>query len=54
MKYLVCVAPDGSFEVWFRSSWDGWCIENEYALSPFRSFRASSPDSWGREVLGEL
>ena len=56
MKELVCVAPDGSLEVWEQDLdiTDGHSIF--YGMDPldFHTVDFGSPEFWGREVLGEL
>ncbi len=55
MKPLVCVAPDGSLEVWVWVDHRGWVLNNEkWAIFNVCYDRDYDPKFWGREVLGEL
>lgn len=59
---VVCVAPDGSLEVWERMFYKAWKIQREcptthqFLLDGFgcASDILHDPSFWGREVLGEL
>lgn len=65
-KEIVCVAPDGSLEVWKRIKYYE-TITNDFSVSTnfshLGTFKISpifhytplmSPEFWGREVLGDL
>jgi hypothetical protein len=59
VKPLVCVAPDGSLEVW-RFVDDDLSVANHFSMwNGHAEFRMGpgdgyGPEFWGREVLGEL
>lgn len=46
---LVCVAPDASLEVWTLGIF--WDVEPYFGMF---GFSLTDPDTWGREVIGEL
>lgn len=66
MKELVCVAPDGSLEVWEQVLHPSltWCIQAGDQRTPKETYLdyidivdnyfERRPEFWGREVLGEL
>ncbi len=65
MRPLVCVAPDGSLELWYRNLFGGfvlckhpWTVFNkqlrENAMEGYDLKEDEPPEFWGREVLGEL
>jgi hypothetical protein len=62
VKELVCMAPDGSLEVWTRLPFPfhGWDVQTfrwqEYPGADVLDFDwgKQPPEFWGRVVLGEL
>lgn len=54
---IVCVAPDGSLEIWrWSSSFHCWLVEDDLFFNyyRYRGMRSNPPEFWGREVLGSL
>jgi hypothetical protein len=65
MKELVCIAPDGSLEIWMDGSLgvsSVWEVAIDMELEPCSPiFRLkctfcnrNPPEFWGREILGDL
>lgn len=65
MKTLICVAPDGSVELWYKADNFGleqtWVMQNDdecndtWGMGEAQSkSHPYGPEFWGREILGEL
>ncbi len=69
MKELVCVAPDGSLEVWSEDIYNSYTAFGRHSINDIWVLDRGkmwivvgrgangiflSPEFWGREVLGEL
>lgn len=59
-REIVCIAPDGSLEVW---EWGAstvievrgrWILESEYLYEVVTYQKSLGPEFWGRIVLGPL